>query len=235
MLEEKKSEKVNLENRRLEIFLVAVVIILSFMITALEWDSRVRENDKDEALDDLIENIDFNKLKKDQDMVAAISETDKPAETSNVKPAELITQQQLTAPTTSKLIVGDGQSETPEAKVEEVRPQTIETKEDLPEGFQVVEQLPEFPGGAIAFMKWITSKVRYPKFAQDGKIRGRVVVSFLVDTEGNVQRLRLEKSTNRALGVEVIKAMGDMPKWKPGKQNGKPCTAMIAVPINFEL
>jgi protein TonB len=235
MLEEKKTGKANLDNRRVEIFLVSVVLILSLILTALEWNISVEDKNKDKAWEDLIEDIDFNKLKKEHDMVAAISDTDKPAESSNVKPVEMITQQQLMAPTTSKLVVGDGQSETPEAKVEEVKPQTLESKEELPEGFQTVEQLPEFPGGAMAFMKWITENVKYPKFAQEGKVKGRVVVSFLVDKEGNVQRLRLEKSTNRALGVEVINAMGNMPKWKPGTQNGKPCTAMIAVPINFEL
>ncbi len=235
MQEEKKSKKANIERRRTEIFLLALVLILSCLFTALEWDSHIDDMMDDEAMDDLIEDIDISKLKKDHDMVAAISHTDNPAEVTNMKPTEMVSANTQTQTTTSRLVVGDGQAETPEAKVEEVKPQTIESKEDEPEGFQTVEQLPEFPGGASAFMKWITTNLKYPRLAQNRKVKGRVVVSFLVDKEGNVKSLRLEKSTDNILGAEVIRIMNKMPKWKPGTQNGKPCTAMIAVPINFEL
>lgn len=235
MQEEKKSKKANIERRRTEMFLLALVLILSCLFTALEWDSHIDDMMDDEAMDDLIEDIDISKLKKDHDMVAAISHTDNPAEVTNMKPTEMVSTNTQTQPTTSRLVVGDGQAETPEAKVEEVKPQTIESKEDEPEGFQTVEQLPEFPGGASAFMKWITSNLKYPRLAQNRKVKGRVVVSFLVDKEGYVKSLRLEKSTDNILGAEVIRIMNKMPKWKPGSQNGKPCTAMIAVPINFEL
>ncbi len=235
MLEEKKSEKADIESRRTEIFLVALVLILSCLLTALEWDTSIADMADDEPMEDLIEDIDINKLKKDHDMVAAISHTDNPAEVTNVKPSEMIATSSQTQPTTSKLVVGDGQAETPEAKVEEVKPQTMETKEEEPEGFKVVEVLPEFPGGATAFMKWLTSNLKYPRSAQNAKIKGRVVVSFIVDKDGTTKNLRLEKSTDKILGAEVIKTMNKMPKWKPGTQNGKPCKAMIAVPINFEI
>ncbi len=235
MLEEKKTERVNIESRRTEIFLVAVVLILSCMFTALEWNADIAEHASDDAVEDLIEDIDISKLKKDHDMVAAISHTDNPAEITNVKPAEMIANRQTSEPINSKLVIGNGQAEIPEAKVEEVKPQTIETKEDVPEGFKAVEELPEFPGGAGAFMKWITANLKYPRTAQDRKIEGKVVVSFIVDQEGNAKNIRLEKSTDRILGAEVIRIMDKMPKWKPGTCNGKPCKAMIAVPINFDL
>lgn len=235
MLEEKKTQRANLESRRTEIFLVALVLILSFLLTALEWDTSLSDMADDEPMEDLIEDIDISKLKKDHDMVAAISHTDNPAKVTNVKPSEMIASNSQTQPTTSKLVVGDGQAETPEAKVEEVKPPTMQEKEDEPEGFKVVEQLPEFPGGATAFMKWITTNLKYPRTAQNAKIKGRVVVSFLVDKDGSTRNLRLEKSTDGVLGAAVIQTMKKMPKWKPGTQNGHPCTAMIAVPINFEI
>ena len=235
MLEEKKTQRANLESRRTEIFLVAMVLILSFLLTALEWDSSLTDMADDEPMEDLIEDIDIRKLKKDHDMVAAISHTDNPVEVTNVKPSEMTVSSSQTQPTTSKLVVGDGQAENPEAKVEEVKPPTMQEKEDEPEGFKVVEQLPEFPGGATAFMKWITTNLKYPRTAQNAKIKGRVVVSFLVDKDGSTRNLRLEKSTDGVLGAAVIQTMKKMPKWKPGTQNGHPCTAMIAVPINFEI
>jgi len=243
MLESKKTDKANLGRHRYELFLASVVLILSFVITALEWDTSVSEDDIDtKAMDEFIEDIDFNKLKRDNDMVAAITETDLPPDakidnsnvTSSVRRVENMAQKQG-ASFSTKLVLGDVKSEVPLAKVEDIKPQMLESKESEEETFHVVEQMPEFPGGATAFMKWLTANINYPKFAVDGKIEGKVVVSFLVDTQGNVQKLRLEKADNRALGVEVIKVMGKMPKWNPGRENGKPCTAMIAVPINFDL
>ncbi len=235
MSEEKKTERVNIENRRTEMFLVAVVLILSCVFTALEWNANVTERMSDDEVEDLLEDIDINSLKKDHDMVAAISHTDNPAEVTNIKPVEMVTDKPLAETENSKLVIGDGKAELPEAKVEEVEPMELETKEEAPEGVKAVEELPEFPGGAGAFMKWITANLKYPKTAQDRKIEGRVVVSFVVDRDGTVKNLRLEKSTDRILGTEVIKTMGRMPKWKPGTQGGKPCKAMIAVPINFDL
>lgn len=235
MLEEKKAERVNIENRRTEIFLVAVVLILSCVFTALEWNANVTSQEDENAVEDLLEDIDISELKKDHDMVAAISHADNPADITNVKNVEMVADQPSAETQTSKLLIGDTPAELPEAKVEEEKPIVQESKEDAPEGVMVVEELPEFPGGAGAFMKWITANLKYPKAAQDKKTEGRVVVSFLVDQEGNVRNLRLEKSTDRILGAEVIKTMGKMPKWKPGTHGGKPCKTMIAVPINFDL
>ncbi len=235
MSEEKKTERANIDNRRTEMFLVAVVLILSCVFTALEWNASVTQSENNDDVEDLLEDIDINSLKKEHDMVAAISHTDNPAEMTNIKPMEMVTDKPSVATENSKLVIGDGQAEIPEAKVEEVKPVELETKEEVPEGIKAVEELPEFPGGAGAFMKWITANLKYPKTAQDRKIEGRVVVSFIVDRDGTVKSLRLEKSTDRILGTEVIKTMGRMPKWKPGTQGGKPCKTMIAVPINFDL
>lgn len=90
MLEEKKTQRANIESRRTEIFLVALVLILSCLLTALEWDASMADMADDEPMEDLIEDIDIRKLKKDHDMVVAISHTDNPAEVTNVKPSEMI-------------------------------------------------------------------------------------------------------------------------------------------------
>ena len=236
-MEIKKTDSANLELRRREMFLVAMTLILSLVYMALGWDTSLSDADYDEMLDDVIEDIDFSKLKRNNDMVAAISETETPTEVTKVKPAETLVAQPQQEATTTKLLVGEGESEVPEAKVEEVKPQVLQIPEekDLPEGFHIVEQLPEFPGGSTAFMKWLTSNIHYPYNAQKAKVEGRVVVSFIVDTEGNVTHLKVEKSDNTLLTQEVIRVMNTMPKWKPGIQNGQYCSTMVSVPINFDL
>lgn len=104
-----------------------------------------------------------------------------------------------------------------------------------PTPFRIVEQMPEFPGGATAFIQWLTHQLRYPPAAMSKKIEGTVVVSFIVNTNGSIADLKLEKSINPLLDQEAIRVIRMMPKWKPGLQNNKPCRTMVAVPIVFHL
>ncbi|MFZ1235977.1 MAG: energy transducer TonB, partial [Prevotella sp.] len=104
-----------------------------------------------------------------------------------------------------------------------------------PTPFRIVEQMPEFPGGATAFIQWLTHQLRYPPAAMSKKIEGTVVVSFIVNTNGSIVDLKLEKSVNSLLDQEAIRVIRMMPKWKPGLQNNKPCRTMVAVPIVFHL
>lgn len=236
-VEIKKSDSANLELRRGEIFLVSMVLIMSCLYVALAWDTSISDDEYSEIVDEAFDDIDFSKLKRNNDMVAAISDTEDPAEQTKVKPAEMLQTQPQQEASTSKLLIGDGETDIPEAKVEEVKPQVLENPDDknTPEGFHVVEVLPEFPGGASAFMKWITANVKYPASAQKGKIVGKVVVSFIIDKEGNVTNLKIEKTPNATLSNEVTRVMKTMPKWKPGQQKGKPCATMVSVPINFDI
>lgn len=236
-MEIKKTDRANLELHRREMFLVATVFILSLCYAALGWDISVSETEYDEVLNEVIENIDFSKLKRNNDMVAAITETDNSSEITKVKPAETVIVQQQTEATSTKLLIGESEGEVAEAKVEETKPLVLDNPDakDLPEVFHVVEQLPEFPGGSTAFMKWLTKNIIYPSSAQTSKLKGRVVVSFIVDAEGNVKNLKVEKSNSQIFTNEVIRVLNTMPKWTPGKQNGRPCATMVSVPINFDM
>lgn len=223
----------NLELRRREMFLVALVFIVSCLVGLLNWQFSSFDDIDAETLEEVIQDIDFEKLKKNNDMVAAVSQTEDFVEATNVKPAEAMVQEQQ--PTQTIVMAEAMKTEIPDANVEEVKENVMQKELDEPEGLHAVEELPEFPGGAGAFMKWITSKLKYPSAAQQRKIKGRVVVSFIVDAEGKVNELKIEKSNNSLLAAEVKKVMSTMPDWKPGKQKGKPCSTMVAVPINFEL
>ncbi len=235
MLDNKKSEKANLEHRRTEMFLVALVIVFSCVFTALEWKAVVPDAEYSTEINEIIENIDFNKLKKEQDMLVAVVPQEKPKESPKLKVVDEVMEEpsEEIIPDEQESVGDDSQTST--AEIEEMEPDVLAPVNPEPVDYQVVEQLPEFPGGASAFMKWITANVKYPKFAQERKLEGKVVISFLVDTEGNVTRMKIEKSNNRELGVAVLRVMETMPKWKPGISKGKPCTTMVAVPINFEI
>ncbi len=214
-------------------FLVAVVLVLSVVYGALSWNISFSEGSDMSSLDDIMEDIDFDKLKKDYDMVAALTEIDLSQAVSNIVVAAEVEQvEELLSSADEDSGQGDREGE----KTETVEPLPLFiTPINDSESLVVVESMPEFPGGATAFMKWLTENIKYPATARDKKIEGRVVVSFIIDVEGNPTKLRLEESSDRLLGSLVMSVLGKMPKWKPGVQNGQLCPTMIRVPINFEL
>ena len=101
--------------------------------------------------------------------------------------------------------------------------------------FEVVEVMPQFPGGQIAMLKYIMENIKYPKQIMEEGIQGRVTVSFIVEKDGRVSNVRLLRSVQPALDKEAIRVVKSMPKWTPGKQNGKPVRVRFNLPVMFKL
>ena len=101
--------------------------------------------------------------------------------------------------------------------------------------FEVVEQMPEYPGGMPAMMEFISKNIKYPAAAQQAKIQGRVTIQFIVNTEGNIINPRVLRSADPLLDAEAIRLTTIMPKWKPGMQRGQAINVKYTVPIMFRL
>ena len=101
--------------------------------------------------------------------------------------------------------------------------------------FDVVEVMPQFPGGQIAMMKYIMENMKYPEQAMKEGIQGRVTVSFIVEKDGRVSNVRLLRSVQPLLDKEAIRVVKSMPKWSPGKQKGKPVRVRFNLPVMFKL
>jgi len=101
--------------------------------------------------------------------------------------------------------------------------------------FEVVEQMPHFPGGAASLMRYLSENIKYPIQAQTKGISGRVVVSFVVEPDGTFSDLRVIRSVDPILDKEALRVVRDMPRWIPGKQDGKPVRARYNVPVSFRL
>jgi protein TonB len=106
---------------------------------------------------------------------------------------------------------------------------------DEPVDFRVVEDLPQFPGGAAEFMKWLTKNLRYPASAQSQQIKGRVVAQFIINRDGSITDLELTEHLNRACDNEVMRVLRMMPKWQPGLMNAKPCRTKVCIPVVFNM
>ena len=101
--------------------------------------------------------------------------------------------------------------------------------------FQVVEEMPEYPGGMSELMKYFSTNMRYPKEAQSKGIQGRVIVQFVVEKDGSITDAKVMKPVDPQLDAEALRVVNAMPKWTPGKQRGKAVRVRYTLPVMFHL
>ena len=101
--------------------------------------------------------------------------------------------------------------------------------------YNIVEEMPEFPGGVEAMMKYVADNVKYPQEARDKDISGRVFVSFVIEKDGSVSNVEVKRGIGGGCDEEAVRVISAMPKWKPGKQKGKPVRVNYMMPLNFKL
>ena len=101
--------------------------------------------------------------------------------------------------------------------------------------FDVVEVMPQYPGGQIEMLKYIMENIKYPEQAMKEGIQGRVTVRFIVEKDGSISNVKPVLSVHPLLDKEAVRVVKSMPKWSPGKQNGKPVRVRFNVPVMFKL
>lgn len=103
------------------------------------------------------------------------------------------------------------------------------------DAFDVVEQMPEFPGGMEALLHFLQENIKYPKEASDAKQQGRVIVQFVVEKDGSVSDAHVVKSVSPSLDAEAVRVLSIMPNWKAGRHKGSPVRVKYTVPVSFRL
>ena len=101
--------------------------------------------------------------------------------------------------------------------------------------FDVVEEMPSFPGGQGALMSFLSSNIKYPVVAQENGVQGRVIVGFVVERDGSITDVKVMRSVDPSLDREAQRVVRAMPRWKPGKQNGSAVRVKYTVPVVFRL
>ena len=230
-----------MEHRRTKHFLLGLVVALALFFGALElrWNEESRDMDE-EILDELAQDMEMMPALVQKDMIMLPQEeTTPPQVIEKVNPVE----EKLVKPEPDRLlenqtalVEGDAESQTVvEEETPHVAPVAVD-EEDNPLHFRVVERLPEFPGGMVAFMKWLNQNLKYPPTAQRMKIQGTVVVSFIVNKDGTTTDARILRSSGKSiLDTEAMRVVRMMPKWKAGEDHGKPCRTQFAIPIEFKI
>jgi protein TonB len=228
-MEEKKSRQADLEGKRVQGFLLGLVLVLALLFVALEWNS----NDSGWAFfdvdDDLEAELELEPLKRNQDEIPMMLPQEKVPEQPKSEELRLVEDDVEIAPE---------MTENPEPPEILENPETPEQPEvvdmyDEPVDIRVVEDLPQFPGGAAEFMKWLTKNLRYPSSAQSQQVKGRVVAQFIINRDGSVTDLEVTEHLNRACDNEVLRVLKMMPKWQPGLMDAKPCRTKVCIPVVF--
>ena len=108
-------------------------------------------------------------------------------------------------------------------------------KEVKEEVFRSVEQMPQFPGGEAALMKYLQSHINYPPMAAENNVQGKVVVQFVVDKTGKVGEVKVVRSVDKDLDREAVRVCKSLPKFTPGRQNGQAVSVWYTLPVTFKL
>ncbi|MEQ8423644.1 MAG: TonB family protein, partial [Cyclobacteriaceae bacterium] len=124
---------------------------------------------------------------------------------------------------------------TEDTKVQQIVIQAEEPKEEVEEIFTIVEDPASPNGGMTAFYKYVGDKIKYPPQARRMGVEGRVFVEFVIDKDGSITDVRAVKGIGAGCDEEAVRILQAAPKWKPGKQRGKPVKQRMVLPITFKL
>ena len=181
-----------------------------------------------------IEKVEVEKVKSSVKFVPPVIKKD-----DEVKPEEELKSQEELNKTNTAIgafdVKGNDEAAGEVLKAKEVIAQPEPPKEEETKVFDVVEQMPSFPGGQSALLQYLSSNIKYPVVAEENGVQGRVVCTFVVERDGSITDVRVIKSVDPSLDKEAVRVVKSMPKWIPGKQNGSAVRVKYTVPVTFRL
>ena len=225
-MEPKKNPEVNLERKRGLFLQIGLVVALLIVLAAFEYKSyeKAAYNLGSLNLDDLEEEI----IPITKQEIKPPPPPPPPPEVIEIVEDDVVIEDEIE--------IEDTESDEDLEIVEE----------DDEEVFMVVENMPKFKCmkfkgdkkeycGDLGFLKYIQKNVKYPPIAKEYNITGKVYVRFIVDKSGSVTNVEVVRGVDKNLDAEAVRVVKSLPKYKPGKQRGKPVRVMFTVPINFTL
>ncbi|MEM7160811.1 MAG: energy transducer TonB [Bacteroidota bacterium] len=221
----KKSKASNLENKRKSLLTMGLLIACCFSLCSFEW-ANFRNLE--------VRNFDYNEELIEEDIIMPTYHQKKAKQ-------QVVMKKQQKMNLIAEIIEG-------EATEEEIEFEEIDFDEEEPHFeepgmpdelideehiFTIVEEQPEFPGGDLAMKKFLNENMDYPRLALEAGIHGTVYLTFVVDQEGNIDNVEILRGIGGGCDGEAVSVVSKMPKWKPGKQRGKPVKVQFNMPITF--
>ena len=120
------------------------------------------------------------------------------------------------------------------SKIEKIQ-STISSTPDSAGVYDVIEKMPEYPGGEQALIEFLSNNIKYPVTAQDKGIQGRVIIGFIIDKEGKVKQATVLRGVDAELDKEALRVVNLLENWVPGEQKGEKVSVRYTLPISFRL
>ncbi len=236
-MEQKKAPKADIEQRRTTGFLLGLITVLSLFYVAMEWNTIPSTDNFD--------SMDLSELMHESELVPmsnveTVTQLKEKRQVENSEQLHIVDDNtEIQEPAEQLEGEGDDTQDTPGEQEEEDEDEkslaSLEVDPNNPLNFHIVEELPQFPGGAVEFMKWLTKNLQYPKKARELKRQGKVVAMFYVETDGSVSGIKVTQSLSPECDREALRVLRKMPKWTPGIQHDQPCRTKVCIPIVFKL
>ena len=228
-MEIKKSEKANLENKKLLFIEIGLIISLAITYVAFEWTSTETNVSTLEAEAEVV---------LEEEIIPITQETPPPPPAAPKIPVLSdqidIVDDEIEVDDDMFMNLEDDSSLGVEIMdYVEVEEEVVE-EEAIP--FQLVEEKPSFQGGdANQFSKWVNTRLVYPEIAKENGVQGRVTLQFTVEKDGSVTKVKVLRGVDPSLDKEAVRVVSMSPKWKPGKQRDRAVPVTYTFPVIFQL
>ncbi|MBR2857213.1 MAG: TonB family protein [Bacteroidales bacterium] len=228
-MEIKKSEKANLENKKLLFLEIGLIVSLAITLVAFEWTSTETNVSTLEAEAEVV---------LEEEIIPITQDTPPPPPAAPKIPVlsdqiDIVDDEIEVNDDMFMNLEDDANLGVEIMDYVEVEEEVVE-EEAIP--FQLVEEKPSFQGGdANQFSKWVNSRLEYPEIAKENGVQGRVTLQFTVEKDGTVTKVRVLRGVDPSLDKEAVRVVSMSPKWKPGKQRDRAVPVTYTFPVIFQL
>jgi periplasmic protein TonB len=227
-MELKKAPKADMESKKNVFFMIGLVLSLGIVLLAFEWTAKPSKADSLGSMNALDVEEEIIPITREQEIKP-------PPPPPPPKVVEVLNIVDDDMDIDDELEINTEADEHTLINVAPVISAQPEEEEEEAQVFFIVEDMPEFPGGEMALRTYIANAIKYPVIAQENGIQGKVYVTFVVGKDGSVSNASIARGVDPSIDKEALRVVNTLPKWKPGKQRGKPVNVSYTVPINFVL
>ena len=231
-MEVKKSRAADLERGWTQRMLLGTMVALAVLFVGLEITIT-----PDDPLDDpeLLARLETEMelpalMQQEEEMTTAVTVEPKPA----TKLVVVDEMEQMKEWMRDDELMETDLDEELEELAEELREMEPPPSDEDAVSLRIAEDAPQFPGGPVAMMKWLTRNLHYPKALEPQHVQGKVVAEFIVSKDGSIAYVKVTSGLHPLCDAEVLRVLRMMPRWKPGVMNGEPCRTKVCVPVVFK-
>ena len=226
-MEIKKSQKADLDSKKLTFTLIGLVVSLFIVWRVFEYKSYDKQTlDAFQRQVEVIEEEMVEITKQEQPKPQIQAPKPQVTQIQVVEDDVEVEDIELNAEVDQNEVLEDYVYEAPEIEDEDIQEAEV---------FKVVEEMPEFPGGTAKLLEYIQKNMKYPMMARESDIQGKVYVQFVVEPDGSISNVQVLRGIGGGCDEEAVRVVQSMPKFKPGKQRGQPVRVQYMVPIVFKL